>query len=74
MHIGKRIKEVLFSQKHNACWLAERIPCERSNVYSIFKRDAINVDLLYTISKILEHDFFGELSEEIRKDCGIHDV
>lgn len=64
MHIGKRIREVLVAEGHSAPWLAEQIPCERSNVYDIFKRSTLNVDLLYDISLILKHDFFRELSEE----------
>lgn len=65
MHIGKRIKDVLFEKGHNACWFAEQIPCERSNVYHIFKRTDIGVGLLMTISRILDHDFFAELSREL---------
>ena len=66
MHIGKRIKDVLFGKGYNACWLAEQIPCERSNVYHIFKRTDIGIGLLITISRILDHDFFAELSQELK--------
>jgi hypothetical protein len=62
--IGNRIKTVLFSQHRSAKWLAEQIPCERTNVYDIFKRADINVNLLKQISIILKHDFFKELSED----------
>ena len=65
VHIGCRIREVLQKQGQNACWLAVRIPCERSNVYNIFKRDSIGVDLLYRISVILDHDFFKEMSDDL---------
>lgn len=68
MHIGKRIKEVLDKQGMSATWLAEQIPCERSNVYNIFRREGIGIDLLYVISSILNHDFFSELSEEWKKE------
>lgn len=64
MDIGKRIKQVVSEKGLSASWLAEQIPCERSNVYSIFRRESINIDLLQTISTILEHDFFAELSDE----------
>ncbi len=66
-HIGKRIKAVLDASGNNACWLAERIPCERSNVYNIFKRRNIGIDLLFRISEALEHDFFSDLSEAYRR-------
>lgn len=68
MRIGERIKEVLFEQGHNACWLAAQIPCERSNVYHIFKRGDIGVELLLKISRILNHDFFMELSASLEND------
>lgn len=64
MNIGKRIKEVLDEKGLTAAWLAEQIPCERSNVYNIFRRSSINVNLLYSLSAILQYDFFKELSDE----------
>lgn len=62
MYIGKRIKEVLREQGHNVSWLASRIPCERSNVYNIFRRCNIDAGLLYVISTVMRHDFFAEIS------------
>ena len=64
MIIGHRIKEVLTSQGHTAKWLADQIPCERTNVYDIFKRDDMNVELLARLCVVLQHDFFAELSEQ----------
>lgn len=68
MHVGNRIKEVLEEQGHNACWLASQIPCERSNVYNIFKRESIGIDLLFRIIEVLGHDFFKEISDEIVRE------
>lgn len=65
MKIGSRVKEVLFKSGHSAKWLSEQIPCERTNVYDIFKRDDMNVELLMRISMILDHDFFADLSAEL---------
>lgn len=64
MEIGKRIQSVLREKGRSANWLAEQIPCERSNVYNIFRRSGINVELLFIISTVLEHNFFEELSSE----------
>jgi len=66
MDIGKRIKEVLDKQGRSASWLAEQIPCERSNIYSIFHRRSVSTDLLFAISSVLNHDFFKEISEELQ--------
>ena len=64
MNIGKRIEEILRKQGKSAAWLATQIPCERTNVYNIFKRKSLDARLLLRISVILQHDFFKELSEE----------
>lgn len=64
MNIGKRIRNIVEMKGRSAAWLAEQIPCERSNVYNIFRRESIGIDLLYSISTILDYDFFAELSEE----------
>lgn len=64
MNIGKRIEEILRKQGKSASWLSNEIPCERTNVYNIFKRKSLDARLLMRISVILNHDFFKELSEE----------
>ncbi len=64
MELGERIKECLFKQGHSAMWLAEQLHCERTNVYDIFKREDMGVELLRRISIVLSHDFFKELSQE----------
>lgn len=64
MNIGKRIYEVMCEKGHNASWLAERVPCERSNIYNVFRRKSVSIDLLFIFSTLLQHDFFAELSQE----------
>ena len=64
MKIGEHIHQVLKSQGHTASWLAEKIHCERTNVYNIFGREDINIKLLGRISVVLDHDFFADLSQE----------
>ena len=68
MHIGKRIKEVLELQGHNVVWLASQISCERSNIYNMFKRDNIGVDLLQKVCCALGHDFFKDSPRSNRCD------
>ena len=63
--IGQRIRQV-FDEKPKSCdvaWFAARLHCERRNVYRIFERDNIDIIQLFRISKILNHDFFADLSE-----------
>ena len=65
MNLGKHIEEILRKQGRSAAWLATQIPCERTNVYNIFKRKDLSVGLLKKVSLILGHDFFKELSTEL---------
>lgn len=68
LHIGKRIKEVFVSKPktHTVEWFARELCCNRANIYDIFHRSSIDTQLLQRISIILQHDFFAELSEDIR--------
>lgn len=60
LHIGQRIKEELERQERTVSWFARKLYCDRSNVYKLFKRSAIDTELLLRISVILNHDFFEE--------------
>lgn len=67
MHIGQRIKDVMQEERRSPSWLASKIPCARQNVYHIFSRENIDIHLLSRISQLLNHDFFSELSSQLRK-------
>jgi hypothetical protein len=64
MNIGKRIEEIVHERGISPSWLAEQIPCERTNIYNIFRRKSVGSDLLFVLSTILQHDFFAELSAD----------
>lgn len=49
---------------------AEKICCQRNNVYDIFNRSKIDVILLKRISEVLGHNFFQDLAN----DLGLIDV
>ncbi len=70
IHIGERIKEVFEKQPkgHNIEWFAAQLHCHRANLYNIFSRSTIDTDLLFRISRILNHDFFRDLSSELNQD------
>ncbi|MBD5240147.1 MAG: XRE family transcriptional regulator [Bacteroidales bacterium] len=55
----------LLRQERSVTWFANKICCSRTNVYKIFERDNIDVRLLYSISRVLNHDFFADISEEL---------
>lgn len=74
MHVGNRVKEILDLQGRSVTWLAAQIPCERSNVYNIFRRENLDVGLLLRISIILRYDFFLELSEEYKDGLAENEI
>ncbi|MDC2394442.1 hypothetical protein OU990_25590 [Bacteroides ovatus] len=44
---------------------ATQLCCTRPNVYKIFRKENIDIHLLWRISCILGHDFFRDLSDSI---------
>ena len=58
IHIGKIIEEEFYRQGRSVSWLAEKLCCDRTNVYKIFKRESIDTALLIRISLVLDHNFF----------------
>lgn len=64
IHIGKEIKEELHRQERGVTWLAEKLHCDRTNVYNIFKRQGIDTRLLERISIILNRNFFALYCQE----------
>ena len=53
IYIGKMIRDKMKEERRSADWLAEKLSCNRSNVYKIYKKSNIDVILLYTISRAL---------------------
>ena len=62
IHIGHLIKEVFDRQGRRATWLAAELNCNRSNVYCIFQRDNIDVEMLIKISQALDHNFLRDIA------------
>ena len=58
IHIGQEIKAELRRQGRGPTWLARRLHCDRTNVYSIFKREGVDTILLQRVSAILHRNFF----------------
>lgn len=70
INIGERIKEELLLQERSVTWFARRLGCTRMGVYRIFEKQSIDTQRLAQISKILQHDFFKELSDSFI-DCSV---
>lgn len=67
VHIGKLIEAELRKQERSVTWFANKLCYERTNVYSIFKRQSIDTELLVRISHILHHNFFNYYEQEIKE-------
>jgi len=61
IHIGERIKEIFDQKNISISRFAELLHCDRANVYNIFRRKKIDLELLLEISGILNHNFVGEV-------------
>ena len=65
VHIGKLIEKELRRQERSVTWFANKLCYERTNVYSIFKRQSIDTELLVRISRILNHNFLNYYNKEM---------
>ena len=59
-------ERTLHEQGRTVTWFAGQLCCTRPNIYKIFKKENIDIHLLWRISCILDHDFFRDLSDNIR--------
>lgn len=65
IHVGSIIKKKFDELGLSVSWFAKELCCDRTNVYSIFKRESIDTSLLVKISTILNHDFFSYYSRDL---------
>lgn len=42
---------------------ADALACSRETVHCLFHKSDVNISLLKRVSKVLEHDFFKDISE-----------
>ena len=63
--IGKIIEKEVRRRQIQIVDFAEKIHCQRSNVYNIFSRSSIDILQLKLISEVLNHDFFRDLANDL---------
>ena len=59
---------MVFDEMPKSCtvdWFAAQLHCDRRNIYRIFTKDNIDIQLLTRVSEALRHDFFADLSKEL---------
>lgn len=62
INIGSMIENEVRKQQLDITKFASLIYCSRKNVYDIFTRNDIKIDLLRRISQVLNHNFFMDLA------------
>lgn len=68
IHIGKMIKSELDRQEHSIIWFCKRINRSRQNCYYIFNNPDIDISLLKSVCKALNHNFFYDISTIISEE------
>ena len=72
IHIGKLIEKKMKEDGRKASWLAEKIPCNRNNIYQIYKQAHIHPLLLINICICLKINlfavYFDYVNEQIQKE------
>lgn len=62
MHIGDIIKGVLAEKRISVSEFAKMANSDRANMYRILSRESIDLSVLERYSRLLDYDFFLELS------------
>ena len=68
IHIGKLIREKMEEEGRKTIWLARKLSCDRSNIYKIYGKPNMDLTQLLHISRILNHDFFNDISVAFNKN------
>jgi len=74
INIGEAIKKKMEEDGRKVSWLAEKINCNRNNIYRIYEKKHLDTELLLQICVHLEIDLFSlysqQINEEIHKKGG----
>ena len=68
IHIGQLIEAELHRQERTVTWFANKLYCDRTNVYKIFRKQNIDTELLIRISHILNYNFFQIYSSQLSQE------
>ena len=65
VHIGSLIKSKMEEQGRRTSWLAQKLACDRTNIYKLYSRPTVDAALLLKISQLLDYDFFQHYSQQV---------
>ena len=66
LHIGKIISEILSQKEVSHQDIARRLDIPESIFALMLKNDDVGCNILFRISKILDHDFFHHYSKQLK--------
>lgn len=66
IHFGDLIKSRLKQDRRSVRWFAEQMNSDRSNMYKLLSRAHLSTDFIIRASKILDHDFFKDVSDRLQ--------
>lgn len=69
--IGKLIENEIRKQQLDVSKTAKKLHLSRTNLYNVFSRTTIDISLLSRFSKVLNHNFFQDLADNLEfiGDC-----
>ena len=65
IHLGSLVKQKMKERNISISEFAKAIHCDRTNVYSIFKRKSMDIQQIVQISNALNYDFLQYYHQEI---------
>jgi hypothetical protein len=64
IHLGSIIKQKLRERAMSIKEFSNKIHCDRTTVYDIFKRKSIDIERLLLISQVLDYNFIEEVYQK----------
>lgn len=72
IHLGTLVRRKMREHGISINEFAEAIHCDRTNVYNIFKRKSMDVQLVVRISNALNYDFLQYYHQEINNKNNVN--
>lgn len=72
IHLGTLVRRKMRERGISINEFAEAIHCDRTNVYNIFKRKSMDVQLVVRISNALNYDFLQYYHQEINNKNNVN--
>lgn len=65
VHAGQIIRDALREKGKTVTWFASEMCCTRTNAHKIFRKQNLDIDILWRASLVLNCDLFEKISEKL---------